>query len=70
MNDIMRPDGLKHLILAFSFIPRFPMIDWAVPNQKYHMNAVEKARNEIANMTAEIRLQKVLAARVPRNAEL
>ncbi len=34
------------------------------------MNALEKARNEMAKIVAELRLKTALDSRVPRNAEL
>ncbi len=65
MNDTMGPDGLVPSYLVFGCIPRFPAVDSTVPNQKDRMNALEKARNEMATIEAELRLKTVLASRVP-----
>ncbi len=70
MNDTRGPDGLVTAYLVFGCIPRFPAVDLTVPNQKDRMNELEKARNEMATIVAELRLKTALASRVPRNADL
>ena len=69
-NDTMGPEGFVHSYLGLGCIQRFPAVDSTVPNQKYLMNSLEKARNEMATIVAELRLKTALASRVTQNSDL
>ena len=70
INDTMGPEGLVPSLLVFGCIPRFPAVSSKVPEQKERMNALISARQEMATITAELRVTKALRSKVPRNADL
>ena len=63
-NDTMRSDGIVPSYLVIRCITRFPAVDSTVPNQNDRMNALEKARNEMATIVAELRVKMALASQV------
>ncbi len=70
MNDTLEPNGLVPSYLVFGCVPRFPAVDSKLPNQQSRMDALSLVRQEVAIIVSEMRVQKALTSRVPRNAEL
>lgn len=70
MNDTLGPEGLVPSLLVFGCVPRFPCINSKQPNQKERMVALNAARQEMAEITAELRIKKALSTRIPRNSDL
>ncbi len=70
MNDTMGPNGLVPSYLVFGCVPRFPSVDSKLPDQQYRMDALSVARQEMDTIVSELRVQKALASRFPRNAKL
>ncbi len=70
MNDTMVPNGLVSSYLVFRRVTRFPEVDSKLPYQKSRMDALSRACQEMAMIVVEMRIQKALASRVPRNADL
>ncbi len=66
----MGPNGLVPSYLVFGCVPRFPAVDSKLPDQQSRMNALSRARQEMATIVSELRIEKALASRVPRNADL
>lgn len=70
MNDTMGPEGLVPTLLVFGCLPKLPTINTNLPGQRERMRALQQARKEMATITAEIRIQRALSSRVPRNTDL
>ena len=70
MNDNMGHNGLVPSYLVFGCVPRFPSVDSKLPEHQSRMEALPRALQEMITVASELRVQKALACRVPRYAEL
>lgn len=65
MNDSMGPEGLVPSLLVFGTIPTFPITESNRPEQAERLAAMAKARDEMAKISAELRIQTALRSRLP-----
>ena len=66
MNDTMGPDGNVPSIFVFGVLPRFPpIIPPNLPGHKDCMRAMAIARQEMANITAKLKMQLAVRSLVP-----
>lgn len=65
MKDSMGPEGLLPLLLVYWAILTFPITDRGRPERAGHLAAVGKARDEMANISAELQIKKALKSRLP-----
>lgn len=65
MNDSLGPEGLVPSLLAFGALPRFPPAPTSLPNHVDRMEAMNIARLEMANITAQLRVQQALKSKLP-----
>ncbi len=70
MNGDKGPNGLVPSCLVFGCGPRFPSVDYKLPDQQSRIDALSRARQEMGTIVSEFLLHRALAFRVPRNAEL
>lgn len=65
MNDPMGPNGLVPSLLVFGILSRFPPTSSRLPSHEERMEAMEIARLEMTNITAQVRLQQALRTKLP-----
>lgn len=65
INDTMGPEGLVPSYLVFGVIPTFPSFNTNLPDQKDRMAALSLARNEMASISARLRIQQALRSKIP-----
>lgn len=65
MNDTMNPEGLVPSLLVFGTLPRFPPSSTSLPTHNNRMQAMATARIEMTNITAKLRVQQALRAKLP-----
>ena len=65
MNDTVGPEGLVPTLLVFGTLPRFPPLSPTLPGHENRMKAMASARQEMADITAKLKIQLALRARVP-----
>lgn len=65
VNDTVVPSGLVPSLLVFGMIPRFPSVNSELPEQTDRMIALELAQVVMASISAKLRIQKALRARLP-----
>ncbi len=70
MNDTIGSKGLVPSYVVFGCVPKFPAVDSKLANQQARLDALSWARQIKATIVSEMRVQKALTSRVPRNAEL
>ncbi len=56
-------------LLVFGVLPRFPSIGTELPNQTDRMRCLAIARQEMATISAELRIRRALKAKVPPAAD-
>lgn len=64
MKDTMRPEGLVPSLLVFGTVPRFPPAPTSLPDQIDRMAAMNIARLEMANISAQLRIQRALRSKL------
>ena len=69
MNDTMGENGLVPSRLVFGIIPRFPILNTDLPNQKDLMELIKKAQAEMNNIIAERRVLAALTRDIPPAAD-
>ena len=69
INDTMGPEGLVPSYLVFGTIPTFPTMNTNLPSQRDRMEALSYARNEMAAISAKLRIQSALRAKLPPATE-
>lgn len=65
INDSMGPEGLVPSYLVFGVLPTMPAMRTELPNQKDRMQAIATARSEMATISAKLRIQSALRAKLP-----
>ncbi len=70
MNDTLGLNGLVPAYLVSGCVPIFPSVDSKLPDQQSRMDSLIRARQKMATIVSELRVQKAVASRVQRNAEL
>lgn len=65
MNDSMGPEGLVPSLLVFGTLPTFPIVSSDRPEQADRLSAMKRARDEMAKITAELRIREALRSRLP-----
>lgn len=69
MNDTVGEDGLVPSLLVFGIIPRFPIINTSLPNQRDRMKALTSANMEMNASVAERRIATALRRNMPSSMD-
>lgn len=65
MNDAVGPEGLVPSMLVFGAVPRFPPHSTPLLSHEDRMKAMQVARTQMADITAELRIARALRAQLP-----
>lgn len=65
VNDTMGPEGIVPSLLVYGSLPTFPAVGMNIPEQKTRMKALAAAKQEMASITAKLRIQQALRSRLP-----
>lgn len=68
MNDTMGPHGLVPSLLVFGILPRFPISNTGLPDQRDRMKAMQVARAEMETYVAEERIKLAIRKNIPASA--
>ena len=69
MNDTMGPNGSVPSVV-FGRVPIFLAVNSILSDRKSRMDALSRARQEMATIIAEMRIRKALASQDPRKADI
>ena len=69
MNDTIGENGLVPSRLVFGIIPRYPILNTDLPNQKERMEAIKLAQSEMNSIIAERRVLAALTKKIPPAAD-
>ncbi len=69
MNDTIGENGLVPSKLVFGIIPRYPILNTDLPNQKERMEAIKLAQAEMNSIIAERRVLAALTKKIPPAAD-
>lgn len=69
MNDTMGENGLVPSYLVFGILPRFPVIESEVPEQRERMEIIAAAQMEMNTIIAERRIAEALRRQAPSGIE-
>lgn len=67
-NDTLGPDGLVVFLLVFGCIPRFSPNSWPMLQYEARMRPMQFPRIETADITTELRIQRVIRSQLPFTA--
>jgi hypothetical protein len=68
-NDTQGLNGLVPSMLVFETLPRFPILQSDLPNQRDRLDAIKTAQAERNNIIAEQRIQEAMIRRVTPAAD-
>jgi len=69
MNDTINEKGLVPSRLVFGILPRFPILNSNLPNQKERLEIIKTAQAEMNSIVAERKIMTALSKNVPAAAD-